>query len=337
MGTGPPGGSWHRMNPNLRTLSLSAWMSLPGLDFNTWCTKHPELANDNNNSEMIECGHGHCEQNDQICNKKSHELNWWQCFSHRNHVENGLCSKCDRDTATITHTKSHDLEVKLTNDNTIDTQIIRTPVPRRNLSVRRQVSREVQTRALVSQVAEYYESYVKEMSLERYFRNNTLVTAVKPFQSATNKNIRWLVKGIQSNGAPFSYACHNVVMANGASDLANHLGVNGENSNEWINHDLPALVSVLEKIPDTKRSGLLFKHLFRCFHSKIWNFFFLYLELNPVLIVGAGLSAADAVTICRSSGIKVIHVYRNRSAGLDKMLPETVYPEYHEVSAKERS
>lgn len=49
------------------------------------------------------------------------------------------------------------------------------------------------------------------------------------------------------------------------------------------------------------------------------------------MIIGAGLSAADAVTICRTSGISVIHVYRNRSAGLDKMLPETVYPEYHEV------
>lgn len=57
-------------------------------------------------------------------------------------------------------------------------------------------------------------------------------------------------------------------------------------------------------------------------------------ELKPILIVGAGLSAADAVTICRSSGVNVIHVYRNRSAGLDKMLPETVYPEYHEVSSK---
>lgn len=54
--------------------------------------------------------------------------------------------------------------------------------------------------------------------------------------------------------------------------------------------------------------------------------------MKPVLVVGAGLSAADAVSICRSSGINVIHVYRNRSAGLDKMLPETVYPEYHEVS-----
>lgn len=53
--------------------------------------------------------------------------------------------------------------------------------------------------------------------------------------------------------------------------------------------------------------------------------------LKPVIIVGAGLSAADCVTICRSSKIPVIHVYRNRTAGLDKMLPEKVYPEYHSV------
>lgn len=70
-------------------------------------------------------------------------------------------------------------------------------------------------------------------------------------------------------------------------------------------------------------------------NDRILTFFYLHLiilELKPVVIVGAGLSAADAVTICRSSSIDVIHVYRNRSAGLDKMLPENVYPEYHEVS-----
>lgn len=253
------------MNPNLRTLSLSAWMSLPGLNFNTWCANQllnktmakSELATDK--TEAIENGHGHADQHQ----KRSHEMNWWQCFSHRHHhnthTENGLCTNGDHDTAVTkskTNNKLCDLEVTLTNGNTIDTQIRQTPVPRRNLSVRRQVSREVQTRALVSKVAEYYEYYVNEMSLERYFRNNTIVTAVRPFQSAINKNIRWLVKGIQSNGAPFAYACRNVVMANGASDLANHLGVTGENTNEWINHELPALVSMLETIPDTKRSGL---------------------------------------------------------------------------------
>lgn len=41
LGRGPPGGSWHRMDPNLRTLSLAAWMSLPGLPFSEWERTHP--------------------------------------------------------------------------------------------------------------------------------------------------------------------------------------------------------------------------------------------------------------------------------------------------------
>lgn len=37
--------------------------------------------------------------------------------------------------------------------------------------------------------------------------------------------------------------------------------------------------------------------------------------MKPVLIIGAGLSAADAVVVCRNAGIKVIHVYRSVAAG----------------------
>lgn len=33
MGKGPPGGSWHRMDPQILTLSLGSWMALPGLKF----------------------------------------------------------------------------------------------------------------------------------------------------------------------------------------------------------------------------------------------------------------------------------------------------------------
>lgn len=36
LGKGKPGGSWHRMDQNLRTLSLSTWMSLPNLNFDDW-------------------------------------------------------------------------------------------------------------------------------------------------------------------------------------------------------------------------------------------------------------------------------------------------------------
>lgn len=36
LGKGPPGGAWHFMDPNVLTISLSRWMSLPGLDFQKW-------------------------------------------------------------------------------------------------------------------------------------------------------------------------------------------------------------------------------------------------------------------------------------------------------------
>lgn len=42
LGKGKPGGSWHRMDPNLRTLSLSAWMSLPDLNFDKWLEQREE-------------------------------------------------------------------------------------------------------------------------------------------------------------------------------------------------------------------------------------------------------------------------------------------------------
>lgn len=235
------------MDPNLRTLSLSAWMSLPGFDFNTWLAKRSldglieKTATDSKPSKKKPTN-----------NNKTSEINWWRYFSgshSRNFNDSVATQKLQPKIET------NDIEAKLNDANMIDTNLMHTPVPRRVLSVRRQVSREVQTRALVCDVAQYYEQYVKEMNLQRFFHNNTLVTCVKPFSSSSNKNVRWLVKGIQGNGSHFAYTCKNVVLANGASDLANRLGVSGEGSNEWVKHDLPALVSAVEQIPETERSS----------------------------------------------------------------------------------
>lgn len=254
LGTGTPGGSWHKMDPNLRTLSLAAWMSLPGLDFNTWNAKRQLNAAIHQKDQIVEIKQAKKKYN---CSNKTYENNWWRCFSSNNHNNNTrlICDKNEVSANTKSQPKAepNDIEVKLSNDNTVNTELVRTPVPRRVLSFRRQVSREVQTRALVSDVAQYYENYVKEMNLERFFHNNTLVTCVKPILSSTNKHVRWLVRGIQANGTLFAYTCQNIVLANGASDLANRLGVSGEGSNEWVKHDLPALLTVLEQIPDVER------------------------------------------------------------------------------------
>ena len=108
----------------------------------------------------------------------------------------------------------------------------------------------------------------------------------------------------------FSYACKNLVLANGGSDLANRLGLRGEDKSiSWLKYELPELEKTLNNLSMSERA-----------------------KLKPVMIVGAGLSACDAVHICRNAGIKVIHVYRKQTAGLDKLLPENIYPEYFEVS-----
>lgn len=138
LGKGPAGGSWHRMDPNLRTLSLAAWMSLPGLDFKTWEAKK---------------------------------------WSHQNgHTE-------------VEPTKTSSTQPS--------------QVHRRNLSLKgnsdgdTNQKKEIQTRALISSVAEYYESYVKEMRLEKNFWNDVVVTNVVPIRVNHKcfKNYRWLVTG----------------------------------------------------------------------------------------------------------------------------------------------
>lgn len=274
LGSGPPGGSWHRMDPNLRTLSLSAWMSLPGLDYNTWMAKQALDAN-NEIKNQTTCQARQMKLNKQQQqhqqhmnsnqNTKNHENNWWRCFSGGNSpIYNNNSSSTgnigNSDKQHIENLNKNDepsaVQVKLqtNNSNGVTTELVLTPtVPRRVLSVRRKVSREVQTRALVCDVAQYYENYVKEMNLERYFHNNTIVTCVKPFVSAVNKNVRWLVRGIQGDGTQFAYCCRSIVLANGAADLANRLGVSGEGSQDWVKHDLPALESILEKVPDNER------------------------------------------------------------------------------------
>lgn len=298
LGTGAPGGSWHRMDPNLRTLSLSAWMSLPGMDFNTWTTKRSlALANADKTATEIKPFNKKTKSN---CTK-SHENIWWRCFSnaHNRNLTTSHLNSEKIDVKAQPKSESYDIQVQLCNDQ-VNTQLVQTPVPRRVLSVRRQVSREVQTRALVADVAQYYENYVKEMNLERYFHNNTLVTCVKPISSSTNKHARWLVRGIQANGAMFAYTCQNVVLANGASDLANRLGVSGEGSNEWIKHDLPALDAVLEQIPDAERSSestvlRLIENKFRfifffCFFFAVDNLFNLIFSTETVKLIAKCLN-----------------------------------------------
>lgn len=101
----------------------------------------------------------------------------------------------------------------------------------------------------------------------------------------------------RSTKKPFIIGCKKIVLANGTSDLANRLGVRGEKTMSWLKYELPSLENAIECMKVDEK-----------------------INSKPVLIVGAGLSAADAVIACRNSGIKVIHVFRSLTGGFVSFL-----------------
>lgn len=211
LGKGPPGGSWHRMDPNLRTLSLSTWMSLPGYDYRQWEEAHPvrTAAHEQMHHHRTECRHcaaamrsdrtaaaGHQRQpkqhNAATCNKCAGREQPMPMLSEsqdrRSSNSSGISSSSSSSSSSI----------ELNNNNINSNDIVTKALPRRNLALlQRQVSKEVQTRALVSRVAEYYESYVQQMQLADNFVNDTVVTSVQPFAGGGghNRNARWIVHG----------------------------------------------------------------------------------------------------------------------------------------------
>uniref|UniRef100_A0A8C9DGY0 Oxidative stress-induced growth inhibitor 1 n=1 Tax=Prolemur simus TaxID=1328070 RepID=A0A8C9DGY0_PROSS len=107
---------------------------------------------------------------------------------------------------------------------------------------------------------------------------------------------------------PFSLWARNVVLATGTFDSPARLGVPGE-ALPFVHHELSALEAATQVGVVTPAS-------------------------DPVLIVGAGLSAADAVLYARHYNIPVIHAFRRPvdDPGLVfNQLPKMLYPEYHKV------
>jgi len=66
LGKGKPGGSWHRMDPRLRTLSLSTWMSLPNLNFDDWLAMYNV-----DDADSCQCNQNNCKR-DEKANENAH-------------------------------------------------------------------------------------------------------------------------------------------------------------------------------------------------------------------------------------------------------------------------
>lgn len=194
-------------------------------------------------------------------------------------------------------------------------------------------------RATITDVCDYYMTYVEEKNLQSNFFDNHVVTSVQKVYtsskvidfengetepccaSMTKHPYQWEVRGYRysnsssGNGRAtdlvreeFCISALSVVIATGSFDIPNQLGVPGE-SLPYVSHSLHEFESVINT-KDMKASP------------------------DPVLVVGAGLSAADALLMALQNQIPVVHSFRrgaNDSSLVLKKLPPKMYPEYHKI------
>nr|XP_035138624.2 N-terminal EF-hand calcium-binding protein 2 isoform X12 [Callithrix jacchus] len=165
------------------------------------------------------------------------------------------------------------------------------------------------SRATAGDIAHYYRDYVVKKGLGHNFVSGAVVTTVEwrnPDPSPLFQVSGFLTR--DQGQQPFSLWARNVVLATGTFDSPARLGVPGE-ALPFVHHELSALETATRVGAVSPAS-------------------------DPVLIIGAGLSAADAVLFARHYNLPVIHAFRRAvdDPGLVfNQLPKMLYPEYHKV------
>ncbi|XP_033903621.3 oxidative stress-induced growth inhibitor 2-like isoform X1 [Acipenser ruthenus] len=179
-------------------------------------------------------------------------------------------------------------------------------------------------RATPAEIASYYQHFVSETGLQSNFVSHTVVTSVRRAlrseggrgsvdqEHGERPGTTWEVRGYQKSREglelPFAVSAENVVLATGTHDKPARLGVEGE--------DLPFICHSFWEFEAAIARGQVDQHS------------------DPVLIVGAGLTAADGVLTAHHLNTPVCHAFRRAvtdPALIFNQLPKVLYPEYHKV------
>ncbi|XP_077311878.1 oxidative stress-induced growth inhibitor 1 [Lithobates pipiens] len=187
-------------------------------------------------------------------------------------------------------------------------------------------------RSTAGDILNYYQYYVRNKRLQDNFVSGAVVTSIvkmnRSEENVPEKDNLWdrpklntdrpddksifQVSGFIENNAGikqnFCVYARNVVLATGTYDSPLKLGIQGEDF-PFVYHQ----ISALEEAVKTKK---------------------VHQDSDPVLIIGAGLTAADAILLAHHYNIPVIHAFRRRvndPALIFNQLPQVMYPEYHKV------
>lgn len=331
LGKGLPGGSWHKMDPQILTLSLGSWMSLPGVPFQsrdlgerrayassvaqyyvTYVEEMNLTKHFRNNVNVSKVTPVNISRKNDVAKD---DMNWVKKID-----ENDRMSLC-----TTIGTKNKSKKCIISNainyiwsrsgrNDCKNCKRARSQRPHNEQSSNRKIREILSDDKYVQSDTESFDS---NSSLSSNDSGNLQVldprrdgVQLTPSYSLPEDDVTWSVETHDlESGKTTIYTCKYLILANGCHDVPNKLNIAEGSDPDWLMYDL----RTLELHFDTKMGGN---------DSP---------RLDPVLVVGAGLSAADAVVALRGRNIPVLHAFRNKSADLNRQLPENMYPEYHKV------
>ncbi|XP_068117917.1 oxidative stress-induced growth inhibitor 1 [Hyperolius riggenbachi] len=187
-------------------------------------------------------------------------------------------------------------------------------------------------RSTAGDILNYYQYYVKSKRLQDHFVSGAVVTSVQKVTASEENDpgqenmwedpeyksdgalqksvfqVSGFIKDNSGNQQDFCVYTENVVLATGTYDSPLRLGIQGEDF-PFVTHQISALEEAVKA---------------RKVHQ----------DSDPVLIIGAGLTAADAILLAHHYNVPVIHAFRRRvndPALIFNQLPQVMYPEYHKV------
>ncbi|GMR49840.1 hypothetical protein PMAYCL1PPCAC_20035 [Pristionchus mayeri] len=171
-----------------------------------------------------------------------------------------------------------------------------------------------------SVVAAYMREYPRRVGISARVRSGTTVTKLEKTPSGM-----WRVSGVQAaSGRPFTLLTRRVVLATGLMQQR-MLEVDGEEGNARIVYTMQQLKQKMGEITDPTAPSVSSSPSPSS-------------SSPPVIVVGDGISAADAVLFCMERGLRVMHVMRKNehelrrsAARLRSRFSASLYPEYYNV------
>ena len=314
IGRGLPGGSWQHMEPNLKTLSLGSWLDLPMYSFADWTDEHQhkeEPSSDFDEMAQTDVKTGRVLVGDIAHYYADYVIKMGLAENFVDYTEVEQVMSLDRTSMQLC-SKERRSRSSSSCSSTLSQTSLNSPLRSRSASF------SPDTSSFLMKTEWEYLSNICSVIVDSHDRDVQCPGDVK---CTTGRNLapKWYLRGSQKFGGQdvigekkVCVFSEKLVLACGVSGHVRWLGVPGEHA-QFVTHDVPefiACVNSYQQQDGTEGVGTL---------------------LPMVVIVGAGLSAADAILRALGKGFQVIHVFRqnpNDQHLVFDRIPQRTYPGY---------